>query len=227
MLQDTSKRTWAAAGQRQFPDEEDRALLDDLIKENGSDKVKDYISRNFTPTVIKIRRITPENAHEWIDLSAFAAWLVEDCQKRLRGPTPPRDPAPPDVEKQRGTDVQQPRPTEVQQSRTTEVQQPQAESTPRPPSLPLSMYRQFQKRDRPSYLEDVAAHPESDDPLTTGDSGARESRNRKRQHTSFFDEEDSRQASSSQNSRLTTSIGHSGSSQDTDKAFDVVGRSLP
>ncbi|KAL1746630.1 hypothetical protein HDZ31DRAFT_62065 [Schizophyllum fasciatum] len=77
---------------------EDRALLEDLIRENGIGTLEEYIShraqpthvpQTFTPTVIRIRRIAPENAHEWIDLAAFAAWLVGACQQRLREPTPP------------------------------------------------------------------------------------------------------------------------------------------
>ncbi|KAL1734551.1 hypothetical protein EV714DRAFT_234075 [Schizophyllum commune] len=260
--------------------QEERLLLDALIKENGADKVKDYISRTFTPTVIKIRRITPENAHEWIDLSAFAAWLVDDCQQRLRGSTPPRDPAPPveeqqrppdvqqprptevqqprnpevqqsrpsvdemrettpprdpappDVEQQRPPDVQQPRPTEVQQPRTPEVQQPrpsvgevrqprptEVQSTASPPFPPPSTNRPLQKRVRLLDLEDIAAHPDSDDPLATGPSDAR---NRKRRHTCFFDEEGSAQASGSNRIvGLSPFTGHSGSSQDTDRPFDV------
>ncbi|KAL1682163.1 hypothetical protein EV122DRAFT_174987, partial [Schizophyllum commune] len=218
--------------------QEERLLLDALIKENGADKVKEYISRTFTPTVIKIRRITPENAHEWIDLSAFAAWLVDDCQQRLRGSTPPRSPAPPDVEQQRPPDVQQPRPTEVQQPRNPEVHQPRPSSTPSPPFPPPSTNRPLQKRVRLLDLEDIAAHPDSDDPLATGPSDARNVccnstivggrqtdaiRQRKRRHTCFFDEEGSAQASGSNRIvGLSPFTGHSGSSQDTDRPFDVV-----
>ncbi|KAL1720236.1 hypothetical protein EV715DRAFT_289506 [Schizophyllum commune] len=202
--------------------QEERLLLDALIKENGADKVKDYISRTFTPTVIKIRRITPENAHEWIDLSAFAAWLVDDCQQRLRGSTPPRDPAPPVVEQQRPPDVQQPRPPEVQQPRNPEVWQPrhtEVQSTEGPPPSPPPTSRPLQKRVRLLDLDDVAAHPDSDDPLAIGLSDAQ---NRKRRHTSFFDEEGSAQASGSNRIvGLSPFTGHSGSSQDTDRPFDV------
>ncbi|KAL1754026.1 hypothetical protein FB107DRAFT_276147 [Schizophyllum commune] len=220
--------------------QEERLLLDALIKENGADKVKDYISRTSTPTVIKIRRITPENAHEWIDLSAFAAWLVDDCQQRLRGSTPPRDPTPPVVEQQRPPDVQQPRPPEVQQPRNPEVQQPrnpevqqpwpsveqvrqprptEVQSTASPPFPPPSTSRPLQKRVRLLDLEDAAAHPDSDDPLATRPSDAL---NRKRRHTSLFDEVGSAQASGS-NPFVGPSpfTGHSGSSQDLDRPFDV------
>ncbi|KAI5887967.1 uncharacterized protein SCHCODRAFT_02515078 [Schizophyllum commune H4-8] len=72
--------------------QEDRVLLDELVRENGIDKLKEYISHTFTPTLIKIRRITPEKAHEWIDLQAFAAWLVSDCQQRLRDSPLPDNP---------------------------------------------------------------------------------------------------------------------------------------
>ena len=233
-----------------------------------------------------------------MDLRAFAAWLVDDCQQRLRGSTPPRDPGPPDVEQQRPPDVQQPRPTEVQQPRTpevhqprpavdevrgstpprvpappdveqqrppdvqprpTEVQQPrtpevqqprpsvgevrqprptEVQSTASPPFPPPSTNRPLQKRVRLLDLEDIAAHPDSDDPLATGPSDARNVccnstivggrqtdaiRQRKRRHTCFFDEEGSAQASGSNRIvGLSPFTGHSGSSQDTDRPFDVV-----
>ncbi|KAI5824159.1 hypothetical protein K523DRAFT_125943 [Schizophyllum commune Tattone D] len=75
--------------------QEDRASLDALIRENGINKLKEYISETFPPTLIKIRRITPERAPEWIDLEAFAVWLANDCQRQLRESPPPDDLEPP------------------------------------------------------------------------------------------------------------------------------------
>ncbi|TRM63168.1 hypothetical protein BD626DRAFT_630310 [Schizophyllum amplum] len=71
--------------------EEDRATLTALITENGIDKLEQYITQTFTPTIVKIRRISPENAHEWIDLHAFVNWLVGNCQQKLHERTPMQD----------------------------------------------------------------------------------------------------------------------------------------
>lgn len=58
----------------------ERAVLDALIAEHGTEKLQEYIDRTFKPTVIAYRGISAYNARTWINLDAFVDWLVKDAQ---------------------------------------------------------------------------------------------------------------------------------------------------
>ncbi|KAL1663919.1 hypothetical protein GGF50DRAFT_89030 [Schizophyllum commune] len=63
-----------------------RQYLDALIAEHGEGKLQEYIDEKFTPTILRLRRMSPANAHTWIDLDAYVDWLIQDCQRRDRAP---------------------------------------------------------------------------------------------------------------------------------------------
>ncbi|KAI5823694.1 hypothetical protein K523DRAFT_325156 [Schizophyllum commune Tattone D] len=70
---------------------DDLEILEALIEENGRDALQRYIDDTFSPTLIKVKRMTTENAAEWIDIANFTDWIVAVCQGQLRpAPDTPR-----------------------------------------------------------------------------------------------------------------------------------------
>ncbi|KAL1698165.1 hypothetical protein EV121DRAFT_297482 [Schizophyllum commune] len=70
---------------------DDLEILEALIEENGREALPRYINDTFSPTLIKVKRMTTENAAEWIDIANFTDWVVAVCQGQLRpAPETPR-----------------------------------------------------------------------------------------------------------------------------------------
>ncbi|KAL1734521.1 hypothetical protein EV714DRAFT_268658 [Schizophyllum commune] len=72
---------------------DERRSLYCLIAEHGLQKLQEYIDQTFKPTIISLRKITPSNAHTWIELDAYVDWLVKDCQTSARDAAAPPSPS--------------------------------------------------------------------------------------------------------------------------------------
>ncbi|TRM60998.1 hypothetical protein BD626DRAFT_96388 [Schizophyllum amplum] len=69
---------------------EDLEDLAALLEENGGvAMLQRYIDEVFSPTIIRMKRITIDNAEEWIDLAKFTDWIVAASQQRPRTSSTP------------------------------------------------------------------------------------------------------------------------------------------
>lgn len=69
--------------------DEERALLEALVVEQGEQKLQQYIDQTFRPTLIAARNLCQANAHTWINVNAYIDWLIADCQSSASTTTTP------------------------------------------------------------------------------------------------------------------------------------------